>query len=124
MCKKSHIEKPKQRQDLHHLCFQRELWCGGATGALRKYHYCKMYIPKCTLHAIIHAKVLNIPPPQANNAKAVLRKLIYLERHGDIGPADSLEKRLEVLSMLFERSEPPTANAFKEQLNIVREYSS
>lgn len=64
-----------------------------------------------------------IPPPSQEGAKSALWHLRYLERYGGISDSDSIEKRLIVLIALFECSEQPTADAFKKQLEVVREFN-
>ena len=119
---KRHLMNTEQK-DLHHICFQRKLWCGGMSGALRKYPYCKIYIERITLHHLIHAQVINVPPPKAANAKSVLRQLMMLEKAGEISDEDSFERRLNVLIGLFDRTEKPTANALRAQLAVVHKFN-
>lgn len=108
-----------ERKDLHHIFYQRKNWKGDSIGALRDFYYCKAYIPKDTLHGIIHAEIPTVPVPKPENAAKVLRQLITLEEYSAIGNEDSISKRLRVLIALFDCIEQPTADALKSQLDIV-----
>lgn len=107
----------------HHLCWQRRCWNYGDVKALRSHPYCIVEIPACTLHREIHERINQIPPPSQEGARSALWQLRYLERYGGISESDSIEKRLIVLIALFECSEQPTADAFKKQLEVVREFN-
>lgn len=109
-------------KDTHHLCYQKRNWQGPALVALRDFWYCKAEIPKNTLHRKIHSMVKDVPPPKAINAKSALEQLRTLERYGVIHEEDPIERKLQVLIVLFECVDQPTADAFKKQLDIVHEF--
>lgn len=109
--------------DTHHLCYQRKNWHNGIVTEFRDYWYCRIDIPKNTLHRMIHRRVDNVPAPKPTNAKNALEQLRKLELYGAIHEGDSIETRLEILAALFDCVEQPTADAFRRQLQVVREYN-
>lgn len=113
--------KSSRALDTHHLCYQKKNW--KRTGNyLRDFWYCRVDIPKNTLHKAIHRVVDNVPVPKAANARAALDQLIRLETYGAIHEWDPIEKRLSLLIALFDCVEQPTADAFRKQLQVVHEY--
>jgi len=108
--------------DNHHICFVRRKWNGGSVGELRRFHYCILSIPRATLHRAIHENLAYIPVPRDSSAKEALAELRSLEKYGAISDDDSLEKRLNLLAALFDCTEQPTADGFRKQLEIVREF--
>ena len=115
-----HISAPPK--DTHHLCYQRKNWHGGYVTELRDFWYCRLDIPKNTLHRAIHKRVDSVPAPKATNAKSALEQLHKLEVYGAIHEDDTIEMRLELLAALFDCVEQPTADAFRRQLQVVHEY--
>lgn len=127
--KKRYKRKKKQRtianiRDTHHLCYQRRKWERGSLKKLRGYWYCKISIPRDTLHRVIHRELSEIPPPSEQGAKNALWQLEMLERFSAISVYDPIEQRLELLASLFDCSDQPTADGFREQIRIIREYKS
>lgn len=112
----------RNKLDVHHLCYQGRNWKRGALRLLREHPYCKVIVPKDTLHREIHLFVWDIPAPKEENAREALRQLNLLQEYGAISDKDPLEKRLLLLTALFESIEQPTANAFKMQRKIVHEF--
>ena len=106
----------------HHLCYIGRNWSNGYCKVLRDYWYMIIEIPRDTLHNYIHYGLYNIPPPRGMSAKNALLELRRLEKYGAISPDDDIERRLRVLIALFDCVEQPTADAFKKQLNIVRQF--
>ena len=111
-------------EDRHHLCYMGKRWKHGYCKALRNHWYMIIKIPKNTLHSYIHHCLQNIPPPKDNGAKEAYATLFTLERMGEIRETDSIERRLTLLIALFNLSDPLTADAFKKQLSIVRQFYS
>lgn len=109
------------RLDCHHILFQARFWKCGYLRQLREYHYCKVQIPKGSLHKSIHMRVQDVPAPQGASARRVLEVLIALEQNGIISNTDNLERRLKVLISLFEGVEPETVKALRDQLDVVCE---
>lgn len=126
--KKRSKKRKKQRKisnhtrDRHHLCYQRKKWERGNLRRLRDYWYCKIPIPRDTLHKMIHLEVLDIPVPKDSSAKSALEQLEFLEKFSAISEYDSIERRLELLASLFDCSDQETADAFREQIRIVHEF--
>lgn len=117
--RKRHISLGK---DCHHLLFQKRHWQGGLKGSLRLHWYCRVYIPRDTLHKEIHSLVKTVPVPKEESIKFALTHLEYLEKNGAIDDKDNIEKRLKVLIALFECADDQTADALKEQLEIVTSF--
>lgn len=109
-------------KDTHHILWVKTDYNRGALDDLRTFWYCKILIPKCTLHRLIHHEMRGIPAPPMAIAQSALDQLRYLDNFGVLHDNDSLEKRLRLLISLFECAAQPTADALKEQLKIVRNY--
>lgn len=128
--KKRRIKKHKKKQprptssvrDRHHLCYQRKKWTRGSLRLLRDYWYCKVSIPRDTLHKKLHLEVSDVPVPSESSAKSALKQLEMLEEYNAISEYDSIERRLDILASLFDCSDQETANAFRKQLEVVREF--
>lgn len=119
---KARKSKVSSHNDIHHLFFWRSHWRGAVIGELRQHPYCKVLIPRETLHKMIHEAVPCVPVPSPENVRDVIFQLRNLEKYGAIGPDDSLEKRLKVLISLFEYAEDPTAEALKAQLEVAERF--
>ena len=63
-----------------------------------------------------------MPVPKDINALRALEQLRLLERYGAISDSDSFERRLQLLAALFDCTEQPTADAFRRQAKIVRDF--
>ena len=111
-------------KDTHHLCYIRKSWGQGYARAIRRFPYCKIEIPKSTLHKAIHDAVRCIPAPPDDAAKAVYQELVYLARWGMIHENDPIERRLNILIKLFDHEAPHTADGFRKQLNAVQSYKN
>lgn len=105
--------------DAHHLCYQARHFSRGPLLELRQYYYCKVLIPKETLHKEIHESLRDVPAPKPINAAEALKHLRFLTARGAIGEDDPIEKRLAILAALFDYCEQPTADAFRKQLEII-----
>ena len=89
--------------DLHHIFYQGRFYRQNQSlRDLREYYYCKVYVPKDTLHQSIHAQ---------------------LTKNDAIHEDDSFERRMLVISALFNCAEPDTADALFKQWEIVREFN-
>ena len=115
---------PRRSEDRHHqhLCYQERHWKSRALKELRSYPYCSMLIPRASLHQQIHEWVSDIPAPREVSAREALKNLRLLEEYGAISETDPIEKRLLVLIALFDSIEQLTADGFRKQLYVVREY--
>lgn len=127
--KKKRAHKRKKRQntannirDKHHLCYQKRKWQRGNLRKLRDYWYCRVSIPRDTLHKKIHLELPDVPIPKDLSAKNALEQLETLETFSAISEFDSIERRLELLASLFDCSDQATADGFREQIRIIREY--
>lgn len=110
-------------KDCHHILWKKNKWNQGSLRQLRDHYYCKIYIPRNTLHYYIHQSMAEIPVPEEVDAKTVLWHLDYLEKYDAISEKDTFEKRLLVLIALFDCSSQPTADALRKQLDLVREFN-
>lgn len=108
--------------DIHHILWPKSKWKSGALKKLRSHWYFRMKIPCGTLHTEIHREIMEMPRPTGRNAKDALFQVQMLERYGALKKTDPLEQRLKLLIVLFDYSEPATANALKHQLNVVRNF--
>lgn len=115
-------KKNKNPLDRHHIFYPRKEWNQGKLDKLRLHPYCIFSLDRDTIHRYLHIHLAFIPTPSRKIIDRVIFQLNALEKRGAIGPADSLEKRLIVLTALFECSAQPTADALKEQLRLVREF--
>lgn len=116
-------EANKRYKDVHHLCYYKKDWRKSfGASKLREFWYCRMPIPKDTLHRRIHTLVPYVPVPKSVNALAALEQLRSLERYDAIHDTDPIERRLMLLIALFDCVEQPTADAFRAQLEIAREF--
>lgn len=127
--KKRRFRKHKKKRcinynirDTHHLCYQQKNWQQGDLRRLKDYWYCKVSIPRDTLHRYIHLNLKNVPAPQDLNAKNALEQLGMLEKYSVISEFDSIERRLDILASLFDCCDQDTADGFREQLRIICEY--
>ena len=109
-------------KDTHHIFYMGKTYNKGVLTELRNYYYCRVEIPRNTLHKKIHATIKNVPACKSINAKEALEQLRTLTRYGAINENDRIEKRLMVLIALLECVEPETADALKKQLDVVREF--
>lgn len=105
--------------DSHHILWYKRDYQKGWAKRLRDHWYCRISIPRDTLHREIHSEVAHIPVPRAASIKDALFQLQLLERFGGISPDDNFDKRLMVLMALFECVEPATYEALKKQHEIV-----
>lgn len=119
--KRTHA-KPKTGLDVHHIFFIGRKWGFGDLASLRQYWYCKISIPRETLHRYIHENLANVPTPKPENAREALRQLRFLDKHGAIHESDDIERRLEIMIALFDCAEPRTTEGLRKQLEIVREF--
>lgn len=125
---RQHIRRSRRRsevsnhKDCHHIFFQRKEWQSGLKSKLRMHWYCRVYIPKDTLHKEIHALVRKVPVPSYYNLRSAIEQLKLLEKYGAIRESDNLERRLGVLVALFECADDATADALKMQLQIVKRF--
>ena len=108
--------------DTHHLLWTKRSWNYGSLKALRTHWYCRVLIPRATLHQEIHHYIGSIPLPRQTSAREALNQLGYLEKYGGISPEDSIQKRLKVLIALFDCVDECTANALQIQLDIVNRF--
>lgn len=122
MAKKKKRGVNNKRCDTHHLFWQRRKWNRGELKSLRLHPYCRVEIPKNTLHHQIHSEIKQIPTPHPRNAREAREHLNYLKNYGAIKETDSIEKRLRILISIFDYVEPRTAKALKKQLEIVYKY--
>lgn len=131
--KKRYYKKRKKKKtrlinesklDCHHIFWQRKMWNKGYLRELRDFYYCRVIIPKNTLHYDIHQKILFIPIPRPLSARFAIEQLEMLDYYGAISDDDSFEKRLKILIELFKYVDEPTAQALKTQLDIVRRYNN
>lgn len=121
--KKVKTRKEKSPFDRHHIFYIRKEWKKGKLERLRMHPYCIILLDRDTIHRYLHVHLGCIPTPSEKIIDGVIQQLDYLSEYGAISLDDSLEKRLIVLTALFECIAQPTADALKEQLRLVREFN-
>lgn len=114
--------KPKKSTDTHHILWYKRDYSKGWAKRLRDFWYCRVDIPRDTLHRQIHYEISHVPVPRVSSIKAAFVQLEMLEKYGAIKPDDSIEKRLLVMLALFDCIEPKTYEALKKQYYIVCEF--
>ena len=129
--KKRYLKKVSRRNrrlrkvgatDMHHIFYQRRHYNHGALYELRNYFYCKVIIPKDTVHQAIHEFLGDVPAPSERNTEEAMIHLKILEDYHAIKEEDSIEQRLSILFAIFDCMEQPTADALMKQLEIVRKF--
>lgn len=121
--KKRRNKKTKSPFDRHHIFYIRREWSKGKLERLRMHPYCIIPLHRDTIHRYLHVHLGCIPTPPQRVVDNIVAQLESLEQSGTISQNDSLEKRLIVLTSLFECVAQPTADALKEQLRVVREFN-
>lgn len=109
-------------KDNHHILYMRRNWDFAELKELRQFHYCIIAIPKDTLHRFIHENLSGVPAPSRLAALEALNQLRMLDKREALHDTDSIEKRLTILIALFECVAQPTADALKEQLDLVHRF--
>lgn len=115
-------KKKDEMLDSHHLCWPRLDWSGTPETKLRRHPYCIVWIPKHTLHREIHAASPSITVPRVTSVLYALDQLDFLKRYEKISQFDTIESRLLLLISLFDYCDRQTANDFRKQLEVVREF--
>lgn len=64
-----------------------------------------------------------IPVPSPIASKEAYEQLDLLDKMGALHTNDGIEKRLNLIAALFDCIDQPTADAFREQIYIVRDYN-
>lgn len=106
--------------DTHHLLWYKREYSKGWAKRIRDHWYCRISIPRDTLHRKIHYEVAHIPVPRVLAIKDALFQLELLERFGGISKNDPIDKRLRVLMALFDCIEPKTYEALKKQYEVCK----
>ena len=110
-----------EKKDTHHLCYTRKGWAKKYARKFRTDKYCIVTIPRDTLHAQIHQHLIEIPAPTEDGARNALKQLELLKSVRLAQHCDAIETRLEIIATTFDRSDPETAAALREQKRIVSE---
>lgn len=79
-------------------------------------------IPKNTLHRFIHEKVNDVPLADGQSCKIAVQAINNWLEAGYISLDDPVDRKLEVLAGIFNKTSPKTADVLRKQLNIVRDY--
>lgn len=110
--------------DAHHLLFFRRLWIQGHyQRLLREHWYCKVDIPRNTLHKAIHTMFPSgIPVPDSITARRVYETLLYYEDKKIIRKSDSPAIRSGILAYIFRNEDLEVYNALKEQYDLINGY--
>lgn len=128
--KKRYGKKPLKKQpvrsssarDVHHIWFIAREYSGKYTSQLRNFWYCKMSIPRDTLHREIHRNVARVPLPKDSSAREAIAILKDLDKRGALKETHSILTRLQLLICIFEYVEPDTTLALKAQYEVVEKF--
>ena len=110
-----------EKKDSHHLCYTRKGWSKKYARKFRTDKYCIVVLPRDTIHAQIHQHLIEIPAPTEDGARNALKQLEVLKSIRMAQHCDTIDTRLAIIASVFERSDPETAEALKEQRRIVSE---
>lgn len=122
MAKKKHRKRQHFNpsiKDLHHLLYQNRHWNLPWEKRLRNHEYCKMYIPRDTLHRMIHEHIGDVPAPGDQACKVAYEAINSWLDAGFASYNDDLPTRLENLRICFAAKYPATAEALEKQKQIV-----
>lgn len=111
----------EERKDSHHLCYTRKGWSKKYSRKFRTDKYCIVSIPRDSMHAYIHQHLVEIPPPTEDGARNAIKQLQLLKSIRLAQSCDTIETRLEIIATVFDRSDPETAEALREQKRIINE---
>lgn len=106
----------------HHILWQKRHWDRGWALRLRNHPYCKIDIPKDTLHRFIHESVIDIPVPTGPECKNAYIAITSWIDGGFASMDDDLSERCRKIAMCFRASSPSTYNALIKQKQIADEY--
>lgn len=120
--KRQRAPKQPRRFDTHHLIWVKRDWNNGSLRSLRSHWYFRVPLPKQTLHAQIHHEMTHIPVPKAVYAKQALEYIRILESRGLIHQNDPAERRLFLLAAIFDGVAQPTADALRQQAQIISKF--
>lgn len=112
------------RIDTHHIFFMRKTWDRLGYRKLRTFPYCMVPLERDTLHRYIHSNMHNIPTPEPIAVEEALKQLRMLDSAGVLLNDDPIEKRITLLAALFDCSAQPTADALREQLELVYRFKN
>lgn len=110
------------KRDVHHILWQKRHWDKGWSKRLREHPYCKIEIPRDTLHHQIHQVVNDIPVPNGEACKAAYIAIESWLEGGVCSMDDNLSRRIEVIEMCFKAKYPVTYKALEKQKNVVDNY--
>lgn len=123
MSKKKKRIREYNSSDFHHFLYQKKHWQNGYAKLLREHPYMGKYIPKNSLHSLIHSKIHDIPVPNGRDCKRAYLKLLELERTGEIDVRlDSCEERLDFLIEVWKYSCPATVAVLMWQRDIISKF--
>lgn len=111
-------------RDVHHILYQDRHWTKPWEKRLRNHEYCKISIPRDTLHHAIHEFVGDVPAPGDQACKIAYEAIESWLRAGYISLNDPLQARAEALRKCFAAKYPATAAALAKQVEIAKAYYS
>ncbi len=120
VCRKSvAIRNGRNGRNRHHIFYQKRFWDRNRwSRALRDHQFCIVEMP-ISEHNVIHARLFNMPIPSEFICKLVVEKIDELWSFGAIGEDTPIQIRLDTLICLLDCVATDTANALKEQKNIL-----
>ena len=106
--------------DWHHLLWTRRSYDKGYARALRQHPYTGCYIPRDTLHRLIHHEIKTVPVPDGSDARRVYELLVRMENAGELDFNDGILERLDFLINHLES--PATVRVLIKQKQIVNNF--
>ena len=109
-------------KDYHHIFFQGRHYKQGWAKVLREHKYCGGYIPQFTLHRAIHSKVHDVPTPNSDDCKKIVRMLDSMLESNQISTKDRLDIKIGILADCFRKICPATTAILDWQKDIVAKF--
>ena len=113
---------PATIYNAHHCLWKRNCWDTGWARRLRNHPYCRIEIPRDTLHQLIHATIPEIPVASGIACKTAYEALNSWLEAEFISMDDNLSTRCANLMRCFRASSPDTYKALQKQKQIADGY--
>lgn len=112
----------RNNYDYHHIFFQKKHWSRGYAKVLREHPYCGSYIPQATLHRGLHSKIHDVPVPNGNICRFVLKRIDEWLDCGFISVDDNLERKISILADCLRPFCPATTAILDWQREVVAKF--
>ena len=108
--------------NVHHILWKKNCWDTGWAKRLRNHPYCKIGVPRDTLHQLIHASIPEIPVASGIACKTAYEAIDSWLASGYASMEDDLSTRCRKLMMCFRVACPDTYKALQKQKQIADGY--